>query len=85
MRFLGALLSALVFFIRLIPCNTDEQQNHFKRKVIVIGAGAAGLSAAQRLLDHNIDVEILEARDTIGGRIQSQHVLNGLVIKRKEY
>lgn len=38
-------------------------------KVIIIGAGAAGLSAAQRLASAGLSVTILEARDRIGGRI----------------
>ena len=37
--------------------------------VAVIGAGAAGLAAASRLLHAGIDVTVLEARDRIGGRI----------------
>ena len=38
-------------------------------KVIVIGAGAAGLAAASRLAEQGADVTILEARDRIGGRV----------------
>ena len=37
--------------------------------VIVIGAGAAGLAAASRLVERGADVTILEARDRIGGRV----------------
>jgi monoamine oxidase len=37
--------------------------------VIVIGAGAAGLSCARRLRHAGVDVIVLEARDRIGGRI----------------
>jgi monoamine oxidase len=40
-----------------------------KVKVVVIGAGAAGLAATQRLLDGQFDVTLLEASDRIGGRI----------------
>jgi len=37
--------------------------------VCVIGAGAAGLAAAQRLREQGVDVAVLEARDRIGGRV----------------
>lgn len=42
--------------------------------VVVIGAGAAGLSAARILLKAGKSVTILEARERIGGRI---HTING--------
>ncbi|MCI4670500.1 MAG: FAD-dependent oxidoreductase [Bacteroidia bacterium] len=40
-------------------------------KIIVIGAGAAGLSAAYLLNKKGADVRVLEASDTYGGRIES--------------
>jgi monoamine oxidase len=40
--------------------------------VIVIGAGAAGLTAARRLTEAGRRVLILEARDRIGGRIDTR-------------
>ncbi|HTB51578.1 MAG TPA: NAD(P)/FAD-dependent oxidoreductase [Ferruginibacter sp.] len=42
-----------------------------KEKVIVIGAGAAGLMAAKELAKKGIDVIILEANERIGGRINT--------------
>jgi monoamine oxidase len=38
-------------------------------KVIIIGAGAAGLCAAATLHRHDVDVLVLESRDRVGGRI----------------
>jgi len=36
--------------------------------VIVVGAGAAGVAAARRLADASVAVQVLEARDRLGGR-----------------
>ena len=38
-------------------------------RVVVVGAGVAGLRAASVLNGHGIDVVILEGRDRIGGRV----------------
>jgi len=38
-------------------------------KIIVIGAGIAGLAAANLLQRQGVDVTVLEARERIGGRI----------------
>eukprot|EP01147_Barroeca_monosierra_P005340 gene5340-8860_t len=40
-----------------------------RKKVIVIGAGIAGLASARQLLELGFDVRILEAQSRIGGRI----------------
>src|SRR2546430_15897681 len=40
--------------------------------VIVIGAGASGLTAAEKMGNAGLKVIILEARDRIGGRIHTQ-------------
>jgi monoamine oxidase len=40
-------------------------------KVIVVGAGLAGLAAADRLRDAGAEVQVLEARDRVGGRVWS--------------
>ncbi len=39
--------------------------------VAVVGAGAAGLSAARALSGHGLDVRVLEAEDRVGGRIHT--------------
>lgn len=40
-------------------------------KVVVVGAGFAGIGASERLLEVGYDVELLEARDRIGGRVET--------------
>jgi monoamine oxidase len=40
--------------------------------VIVIGAGAAGLAAAQRLAERSLRVLLIEARGRVGGRVWSR-------------
>lgn len=40
-----------------------------KKRVVVIGAGLSGLSAAQELCKQGHEVVVIEARDRIGGRI----------------
>jgi monoamine oxidase len=42
--------------------------------VIVIGAGVAGLAASRLLSDEGLQVVMLEARDRVGGRIDTRHI-----------
>ncbi len=41
------------------------------RRVVVVGAGLAGLTAALDLTDAGWDVVVLEARDRVGGRVHT--------------
>ena len=41
------------------------------KKVIVVGGGLAGLSAAKELVDKGFSIEILEARNILGGKASS--------------
>jgi len=46
-------------------------------RVVVIGAGFAGLACADRLVALGHDVTVLEARDRVGGRVWSQELIAG--------
>jgi monoamine oxidase len=46
-------------------------------RVVVIGAGFAGLMAAWRLAQGGCEVVVLEARDRVGGRVWSQELIPG--------
>jgi monoamine oxidase len=49
--------------------NENPVPDHAKPDVIVIGAGASGVSAATALASAGLSITLLEARDRIGGRI----------------
>lgn len=54
-----------------LGCRTAHARGRQSARVIVIGAGFGGLSAAATLLDAGFDVTILEARRRVGGRVLS--------------
>ncbi len=54
----------------LKSCNKDDKTSNFSGKVIIIGAGAGGLSAGYLLNQQGIDFQILEASAIYGGRMK---------------
>ncbi|MFZ4640654.1 MAG: flavin monoamine oxidase family protein [Nodosilinea sp.] len=49
-------------------CRPPQGEASDRSRVLVIGAGLAGLAAAQSLAQENYPVVVLEARDRLGGR-----------------
>jgi monoamine oxidase len=55
----------------LMSCSKDDKMElPFEGKVIIIGAGAGGLSAGYLLQQQGVDFEILEASASYGGRMK---------------
>ncbi len=48
------------------------KQGSIQSEIIVVGAGFAGLAAAQVLAEAGLELIVLEARDRVGGRVESQ-------------
>lgn len=69
LRSLTALAAASTFSLNPKPAMADTNTGH----VIVVGAGLAGLTAAYELQKMGWKVTVLEARDRIGGRVNTLH------------
>ena len=65
------LLSALTTLIA--ACGGKVSSNRSPERILVIGAGIAGLAAARQLKADGHDVTILEASDRTGGRIKTSY------------
>ena len=52
------------------------------KRVVVIGAGFAGLAAADALRADGAEVTVLEARDRVGGRVWSVPFGDGAIVER---
>lgn len=70
-RLCGILGVGLPFQLPLISCTKESgPKETFSGKVIIIGAGAGGLSAGYLLHQLGVDFEILEASSQYGGRMK---------------
>jgi monoamine oxidase len=60
---------------------SDRLKGHTPPRVVVIGAGFAGLAAALTLTDRGVHVTVLEARERVGGRVWTTTLTNGAVVE----
>lgn len=61
-----------------MPAATTQTAS--RHDVIVVGAGFSGLAAATELMRAGCDVLLLEARDRVGGRVESVRLSDGVRI-----
>ncbi len=70
-----SLAESQLSFVLFYPLNRIMKENlntsSEKQKIVIIGAGLAGLTTAYRLFEKGYDIEIYEARPRVGGRIHS--------------
>ena len=67
---------SLISFVLLSVCGFGEESSP---KVVVIGAGLAGLTTAYRLQQKGIDVHVYEARNRVGGRVLSAYAGGNII------
>lgn len=70
---LAALTASLV-----APLARPARAGSGGRKMIVVGAGLSGLTAARALAATGAEVTVIEARDRIGGRIRTSRIWKGM-------
>jgi monoamine oxidase len=51
------------------------------RRAVIVGAGFAGLAAAEALAAGGVEVTVFEARNRVGGRVHSVRLGNGAVVE----
>lgn len=56
-------------------CQAENGINPADKRVVVIGAGIAGLAAAKKLQEAGFKVNVLEAQDKVGGRVRTNRSL----------
>lgn len=55
----------------IAACGKDNTTTPINKSVLVVGAGIAGLAAAKKLKAQGFTVVVLEAKDSVGGRIRT--------------
>ncbi|EPB72675.1 amine oxidase [Ancylostoma ceylanicum] len=63
-----------------IPFNTALVLTSKRKRVIIVGAGAAGIAALKQLHFFGFEVVLLEARKRLGGRVHTYHQKDSSVV-----
>lgn len=59
--------------LTLAGCRSSSKRSDSAPRVVVVGAGLAGLACAHELRARGSDVVVIEARQRVGGRVHSLH------------
>lgn len=73
-------LITCVFAALIASCAATGDPDVSGKRVIVVGAGIAGLNAAQLMQKQGFEVTVLESRNRIGGRLWSDHSLGNATV-----
>lgn len=69
-RICGLLGLSIPFGSTINACNANNTSNITPNKVLIIGSGAAGMTAGYLLQQQGVDFQIIESSSTFGGRIK---------------
>ncbi|WNJ18324.1 FAD-dependent oxidoreductase [Pontibacter sp. G13] len=71
LRLLGLMGVSIPTYPALLSCESPEEPTPFSGSVLIIGAGAAGMTAGYRLAQAGVPYQILEASSQHGGRMRT--------------
>ncbi|MGR3806634.1 flavin monoamine oxidase family protein [Pasteurella testudinis] len=74
-KFIKSSLMGLPVLMTATACKPKRDVSANKKTVVIVGAGISGLAAAKKLREKGFDVIILEAQETVGGRLRTNRSL----------
>lgn len=65
-------ISYMMFLSSIVGCKEKEMlQINTNKKILIIGAGIAGLAAAKYFKERGVEVVLIEAQEKVGGRLRT--------------